>query len=167
MEDRRVGDRRAGEPYGRWSPRRKIRKETKVLLGLFGAAVVLLVLNVVYLNPPPRVTHKMVEVVIPQVGIWRCSPATLSEYFATQDALRKVTTGNVPPERILSDQTKLRSERFVKSAGTRDDYLLDRVRAMPWEEFTKRAEFTSRKRGAREPSIQECEAAIKSARIVQ
>jgi len=167
VEDRRVGDRRAGEPYGKWTPKRRIRKETKVLLGLLGAAVALLVLNIVYFNPPLRTTHQVVEVEIAQVGVWRCSPTALSDYFANQDALKKIATGKVLSEKILSEQTKLRSERLAKSAGTENDYLLDQVRAMPWQEFAKRAEFTPKSKRVPEPSIQECEAAIKSARFVR
>jgi len=167
VEDRRVGDRRAGEPYGKWTPKRRIRKETKVLLGLLAAAVVLLVLNLAYFNPPLRTIHNVVEVEIAQVGVWRCSPVALSDYFANQDALKKIATGKVLSEKILSEQTKLRSERLVKSAGTENDYLLDQVRAMPWQEFAKRAEFTPKSKGVPEPSIQECEVAIKSARIVR
>jgi hypothetical protein len=166
VADRRVGDRRAGEPYGKWKPKRKIRREMKVLLGLLGATLILLILNLAYFNPPPK--RKMVEVEIKDIGVWRCPPSTLSEYFATQDALKGVAEGKkVISSKVLNEMTQIRSEGLKKSAGTKNDYLLERVRGMPWEEFASRAEFTPKRRGVEKPSPQQCSAAIKSARMTQ
>jgi hypothetical protein len=67
-------------------------------------------------------------------GTWRCSPAALAYYFASQDQLRSKEKRDILPE-IRKQQVVLRTKVFLG----RDDSLLRRVGEMEWNEFERLA----------------------------
>ena len=67
-------------------------------------------------------------------GTWRCSPAALAYYFASQDQLREKETTTLPAE-IHRQKITLRTNALLN----RDETLLRRVGEMEWSEFERLA----------------------------
>jgi hypothetical protein len=160
-EDRRVGERRQ-EDRDHKRKRLTLMRSGFMLLG--GLVLILTTAKLVsaYNNHLDALGPKspMIQVRIPGAGVWKTKPKDMAYYFASQDVMSNLEKRSLP-EKIRNDQLSLRIQNLEDPKNK--DFLLSKVREMPWTAYQQRAEFSAEGKAEKKPTESDWQLALRDA----
>ncbi len=102
----------------------------------------------------------MIQVRIDGAGVWKSKPKDIAYYFASQDVMSNLEKRPLN-EKIRNDQLSLRIRNLEDPKNK--DFLLGRVREMPWTAYQQRAEFIPDGNVEKKPTDSDWQLALRDA----